>query len=422
MLCFTAYSAIYIGRKNFSVCMPGMIEDGIIDKLSGGTIGTAFLAVYACGQLVNGIIGDKINPKHMISAGLAGSAVCNLLMGINTCSALFPVIWGCNGFFCSMLWAPVIRCLSEYIDESQRSSDGAKISVSLPVGSIASYLVCALFLQIGTWRSVFIACGVILALTSAVFFFGLSSLKPYISVKEAEKSERGVFTDSSDNNEPKGKKINTVVLLFSCGLSFAIGGILFNGILKDGLDLWIPSYISEFFGVKESLTAVLTAILPIVNLLGVFAAKYINTRFTHNEIGTCAAMFLISAVSFLPLLAITHSAGHSLGLAVIAALLLSVTTSAMLGANTMLLTFIPFHFAALGHSSSVTGFLNACSYAAASLSGVIFGAVSSSYGWYVTVGAFTLTALAGLIICLIGIKPWRNGAEKISLLEIKDEN
>lgn len=45
-LLLIAYAAIYIGRKNFSACMTGMVAEGVIDKLIGGTAGTAFLAVF----------------------------------------------------------------------------------------------------------------------------------------------------------------------------------------------------------------------------------------------------------------------------------------------------------------------------------------------------------------------------------------
>lgn len=43
--------------------------------------------------------------------------------------------------------------------------------------------------------------------------------------------------------------------------------------------------------------------------------------------------------------------------AVIATLLLAVSSAAMLGANTMLLTFIPLHFSKIGRAATVTGML-----------------------------------------------------------------
>lgn len=39
---FFSYSFLYIGRKNFSICIPQMVDFGIIDKIQAGTIGTCF--------------------------------------------------------------------------------------------------------------------------------------------------------------------------------------------------------------------------------------------------------------------------------------------------------------------------------------------------------------------------------------------
>jgi sugar phosphate permease len=181
-LLFIAYTAIYIGRKNFSVCMAGMAADGVIDKLIGGTAGTAFLAVYACGQLINGLLGDRISPGIMISAGLLGSGISNVAMGLVIHSAAIPVIWGINGFFCSMLWSPVVRCISEWMPGNERSSAGVNISVALPVGSIASYIICAVMMRYFGWREAFFACAVILFAACAIFISGFFSKRDRKSV------------------------------------------------------------------------------------------------------------------------------------------------------------------------------------------------------------------------------------------------
>ena len=63
LFCILAYTSVYVGRKNLSVCLPAMTEDGVISPALGGTVGTCFLIFYACGQLINGCLGDKLHPK-----------------------------------------------------------------------------------------------------------------------------------------------------------------------------------------------------------------------------------------------------------------------------------------------------------------------------------------------------------------------
>ncbi|MHB1153113.1 MAG: MFS transporter [Eubacteriales bacterium] len=412
VMLWISYAAIYVGRKNFSVCMAGMVTDGIIDKLIGGTAGTAFLAVYACGQLVNGLIGDRISPKLMITVGLFGAGAANVFMGLVVYPAAVPVIWGICGFFCSMLWSPVVRCISEWIPENERSSAGVNISVTLPVGSMVSYITCSVMMHYFSWREAFFACAFILFAACAVFLSGFISIREYI--KDAGLANRN-RREALFNNEKAGTHKNPTGiprLIILTGLTWVIAGILFNGVLKDGLDLWVPTCITEYFGMSASVSSLLTGILPIVNLAGVFTARRINDRFFRNEVATAAFMFGVSLISFIPLLAVTVLAqgNGSIFMAVIAVLLISVTSSSMLGVNIMLLTFIPFRFNTVGHSSGVTGFLNFCSYAAASLSGITIGLISSNFGWTATIIAFAVCAVFGTAVCAAGARDWKKGS------------
>lgn len=419
LLCFFAYSAIYIGRKNFSACMPGMIAAGAIDKVLGGTTGTAFLAVYACGQLVNGLLGDRLNPKNMITVGILGAAAANAAMGLNSARTMFPVIWGINGYFCSMIWAPVIRLMSERMTDEERQSSGAAISAAIPAGSVLSYLVCAFVLGVADWRAAFLACSAILAASAAFFFVRMTALlgKDGVGGKIEEgraKAANELEAAPLPERLERLKKAPLPLLVVLTGLCFAVGAILFNGILKDGLDLWVPSYISEYFGLDDAVAAGMSTVLPVVNIIGIYIARFINVRYIKNEFGTCALLFGVSALSFVPLVTISAVGARGAGFAVLAVLLVSLTSASMLGINSMLLTFIPFKFARIGRASSVTGFLNSCSYVAASLSGVTIGVISSSYGWTAAVLAFLAVSLLGGAISAAGIKVWRRNAELLS--------
>ncbi|HPB17479.1 MAG TPA: MFS transporter, partial [Clostridia bacterium] len=66
MLCWFSYMINYLARYGFSTSMSEMVADGIFDITFAGAVGTAFLAAYGTGQLVNGLIGDKVHPKFMI--------------------------------------------------------------------------------------------------------------------------------------------------------------------------------------------------------------------------------------------------------------------------------------------------------------------------------------------------------------------
>ncbi|MEI6578467.1 MAG: MFS transporter, partial [Eubacteriales bacterium] len=298
LLCWFAYSMSYIGRLNFSACMAEIMADGGLTKAYLGSIGTGFLACYGIGQLVNGILGDKISPKYMVGIGLFGAGFANILMGLNSAPSLMFFIWCANGYFNSMLWSPIIRCLSEWLPKTNQSKAGVNISTTIPVGTIASYLLSSVILAVAGWRAVFVIDGALLVAASLVWFAGVSSIKEYISKREGIKTH-GEDSFAENAALPNlGKSRNMPALIIGTGLIFTVGAILFNGILKDGVTLWVPTYITEFFGVAPKFSAALSIILPVVSLAGAYSALWLNKRYINNEMATAGVFFAVSAAAF----------------------------------------------------------------------------------------------------------------------------
>lgn len=65
-----AYIANYYLRNLLSVATPNMLKSGEYTPEFIGFLSSVYFIVYASGQLVNGLVGDMINPKHMIFIGL----------------------------------------------------------------------------------------------------------------------------------------------------------------------------------------------------------------------------------------------------------------------------------------------------------------------------------------------------------------
>ena len=164
LYCFLAYTCSYLGRKNFSACIPAMIEEGFITKTFGGTVNSAYMLVYGAGQLLNGIIGSVIRPKFMIAIGLGGATVCSLAMGLTPTAVVMPFIWALNGLFNSMLWAPLLRTVTNQLPIERRSGAGTGLNAACSVGAILAFLIPGFLLSLGGWRFVFyVTAGILFA-------------------------------------------------------------------------------------------------------------------------------------------------------------------------------------------------------------------------------------------------------------------
>ncbi len=104
-------------------------------------------------------------------------------------------------------------------------------------------------------------------------------------------------------------------------------------------------------------------------------------------------------------------------LAIFVILLLAVSSAAMLGANTMLLTFIPLHFGKIGRASTVTGVLNCFSYAAAAVSSIVIGAISESFSWEVVFAVFVGASALGCVVCLAGHKQMKKKTDELDCMK-----
>lgn len=406
-LCWIAYTTSYVTRLNYSTAMSTMIAEGLFGKTFGGYLGTGFFACYGIGQLVNGFLGDRIRPKYMIGIGITASGVMNLFMAVLTNRYALLGVWCINGYCCSMLWAPVIRCFSEYMVAEKRSKAGISVSSTIPVGGIISYLLSSLILGTsGSYRMLFAVSGCIGIAVGALWVCGMNSIRAYLEeVQPLVAAENGV---ASGSGTPTRKDTRPFfVLLAATGALLATVCVFFNGALKDGVTLWIPTLLSDGFGVSPSVASLVMTLLPIVNLAGAYVARYLDRRFFRNEMTTVCCMFGLSFVAVLLL----YLAG-SLSV-LLAAFFVAVCTSSMLGANSMLLTFIPLSYSKVGRSSSVTGFFDACSYLASAGASPVIALVSEKYGWDITILSWCGVALAGALFAGVGIPLWKKGREKI---------
>ena len=67
ILCWMSYMILYVGKKTLKLCLPGMIASGVCTEAQGGLISSVFLGSYAAGQLINGWLGDRMHPRHMMT-------------------------------------------------------------------------------------------------------------------------------------------------------------------------------------------------------------------------------------------------------------------------------------------------------------------------------------------------------------------
>ncbi|MBQ9781053.1 MAG: MFS transporter [Clostridia bacterium] len=404
LLCFLSYACSYIGRKNFSACLPAMIAEEYITKAFGGYVTTAYMIFYGAGQLLNGIIGSRVKPKYMIGIGLMGAGICNLLMGSMPASTFMPAIWAANGLFHSMLWSPIIRIFTDLLPEERRSAAGTNIAASCSIGAVLAFLIPGVILNFGNWRVVFFVAGGLLLLTFCIWTIGNNTLTPYIKMMEnACEAERQKLRENVEKNVSEQNKRGNhslPALMIASGLWLLLFGLVCNGALRDAVESWAPTFLSEQFHLESSSAALISVMIPVISVTGTYVANLLHEKLIRNEIYTSCVMFAVASVCVFGLYLTKDTS------ALACAFFMAVSVTAMWGANHMFLTVIPYHFAPLGLSAAVTGLLNSVIYFATAIFSCIYGVVAEKVGWTLLIILWMGIGVAGILFCILGGQLW----------------
>lgn len=393
LLCAATYITATFGRLSYSSVMVALIASGSMDKAQAGLIGTALFVVYGACQIFSGLIGDHVSPKKMIFTGIMGSAVINLGMGVTGSYGVMLVLWSFNGMFQSLIWSPVARIFAEMLPPEERKRACSNAAATYPLATVLAYLLASVVLGNWDWRNVFLISSCLMLAMGVYWYIRMSWFERQIA-------QNGEMERMELHHHEQRKKDSLLHLMIVSGVLLAAVSSLTHGMLRDGIQTWLPSLMTDNFHFGTSASVALDIILPIVNISGVFLTKAIAKHHIKNELKGSAGFFAVTIVALVVLgFVCDSSAAASL-------LLLTVASTCMVGANIMLVNLMPIHFGAVGRSSSVTGILNCSAYVGSALSSYGIGAVADSFGWTSAIVVWVVFSVLALMAALLGSDRW----------------
>ena len=227
--------ALFYFFANFQrIAIPGAVFDVLQHELKVSApfitaFGAIFMYVYACSQLVNGVLVDRYGGLRVMMAGGVVLALGCLLFPVTSNLALMYFSRALVGLGGSMFYLSLIRELKECFSDK---NFGIAISVMLCIGysgGIAANAPFVYAMNYLSWREIlFILAGVVVA---ALLIFVLLSAK--IKFPEINKN---VKLRTLPFRLVLHKKHNRNLFSFACcnfGISYAIQAILGKKFLED---------------------------------------------------------------------------------------------------------------------------------------------------------------------------------------------
>lgn len=356
-LCSVAYLAVYFARNILSAVTPGMIENGYAEGYIG-KLSSVYFVFYAVGQLINGVIGDKVKARYMISIGLFMAGVTNILfchMSLNYPNAAI-LVYGITGFFLAMIYGPMTKVVAENTEPIYATRCTLGYTFASFIGSPCAGIAAAIFV----WQNVFLTSSIFLALMSVVCFVCFLMLE-----------KRGIVKYNQYRIE-KEKKGSIKVLIEHKIIKFTLISML-TGVVRTSVVFWLPTYIAQHLGFSSGTSAMIFTTATFIISFTTFISVFIYEMLNRNMDLTILLMFLSSALFFMLVYVVKQP--------ILNIIFIVIAIMSSNGASTMLWSRYCPSLRDTGMVSSATGFLDFISYMAAAVSSTIFANAVSAIGW-----------------------------------------
>lgn len=389
--CAAVYFCSYLTRKDFAIALVAITEATGFSDSAIAAVPVCLFITYGIGQTVNGAIGDRLPPQYLITGGMLLSAACNFVLPLCNGVPAMCAVWGVNGFAQAMLWPPISKIMIYTYSGARYGTASMIVSLSASLATVTGYLYIPAVLSAAGWRAVFYVGAAIVVLCAAAWSL-YSFRRDFIGKQDAAPVKSDAPAAKKEAAFPRAVVITLALILLD---------VVAVGMLRDGVETWMPTFIKESFGGGAEDSILISVMLALFSCLCVVLATYIYRRFFRNELTFCASVFAAAALLSVSLF---FANGRNMTLSVIC---ISLLAAVMHGSNLALTAYVPQRMKRFGHVCTVSGIVNSAVYIGAALSTYGAARIKEAHGWGAAIGVWIAISAAGILLSLASAVLWR---------------
>ncbi len=395
------YFTSYMTRKSFSAVKLG-IPDAMLTDLQIGYIGSALFFTYGAGQIISGLLGDRIDPRKLIFCGLGLTTLCNAAFPFITSVPALIVLWGVNGFAQALFWPPIVKLMTIYLSGDSYTRAVMSVSIAAQAALLAVYASAALFVRLDAWRGMFGLSCALAVLTAAALVLGFKTLERRHpnAVKDALSGRVSNAAQAATAQAPQKSEGLWRTVLVS-GLLFVFVMTMTIGFLRDGIEEWMSTYLYATFSLKADLSTLMNLFMPLFGMVCVRFAAVLHLKILRDEMKEVTLLMSVCAGATLAL-GLFHALHPMFSLVMIV-----LSVGCIHAANTSLTCYLPARFVKSGKVSTVSGLVNAFTYVGSTLATSVIPVLADKNGWAMTILSWCAVALVCLACALLIAPRWR---------------
>jgi OPA family glycerol-3-phosphate transporter-like MFS transporter len=379
------YAAFYMMRYNYRLATPAMKDEFGFDKAQFGDIFTAWFWSYGVGQLVNGLLTDRIGGKRAMLIGCAGTITMNVLFGFASYGGAFPIfmlLWGMSGYLQAFGAPGMIKMNAAWFARSERGRFAGIFGFMIQLGLwtinwLGPALLAGLTILVWTlpglhWRWLFWVPPMFGALVAVMLLTVVKETPEAAGFRDAHGGdpEHAVADTRTSIKETFFTIAKHPLVWFYAAAYFCTGAV------RHGADSWLPLYFKEVHNLPLNAGAAQATLqlMPLAAVLGSLASGYISdTIFKGRRSPVAATLYFVETCV---ILVAAHMVGlfwNCLFLILIA--LTANSTHSIVGAAA------PMDIGGRKNAGFAAGVIDSFQYFGAGVAGAFLGRLLKQFGW-----------------------------------------
>jgi OPA family glycerol-3-phosphate transporter-like MFS transporter len=380
------YTSFYMCRYNLSLANGPISAEFGFSKSQMGTIITTALLAYACGQIINGLLTDRLGGKKAMLIGTAGTVTMNVIFGIASfwgLLGLFIMIRGIDGYMQAFGSPGMVKINAAWFHHTERGGFAGIFGFMINLGRFFIFklgpALLAGFVFLGLWNVPPLHWRWLFWIPAGIATLVSIGLAIFVKETPEQVGYPPVNPDEESSGDVRAKIRDVLIAIVSNPVVWIIAcAYACTGAVRQGIDQWFPRFMREVHNVdfQSPQFQFVAFAIPFVASAGSLVSGYVSDKaFGGRRAPVAAGLYFLET-----LIILTAAQFHTANAAVFFLVLISFTANAT---HSILGTAAAMDIGGAKMAGFASGVIDSFQYFGGSLAGILLGSLlDKSWGSY----------------------------------------